>query len=100
MAPPSWLTVKNQDVIISIHAQPGAKRSAIVGEYGERLKIAINCPPVDGKANAALKAFLAQTLGVAKSSVSLIGGETSRQKRFIVYHMNEQTCLDKILGKL
>ena len=50
MAPPSWLTVKNQDIIISVHAQPGAKRSAVVGEYGERLKIAIACPPVDGKA--------------------------------------------------
>ena len=100
MAPPSWLTVKNQDIIISVHALPGAIRSAVVGEYGERLKIAIACPPVDGKANAALAVFLAKTLGVAKSSVLLINGETSRQKRFLIRQITEQACLEKILRKL
>ena len=56
MAPPSWLIVRNSDVLIDVHAQPGAKRSAIVGEHGGRLKIAITSPPVDGKANSALSA--------------------------------------------
>jgi uncharacterized protein (TIGR00251 family) len=98
MAPPSWLTVKNQDVIIDIHAQPGAKRSEVVGEHGGRLKIAIASPPVDGKANSALIAFLAKTLGVSKSSVSILSGETSRQKRLIVHQINDQVCMEKILG--
>lgn len=98
MAPPSWLTVKNQDVIIDIHAQPGAKRSAVVGEHGGRLKIAIASPPVDGKANSALIAFLAKTLGVSKSSVSILSGETSRQKRLIVHQISDQVCMEKILG--
>lgn len=98
MAPPSWLTVKNQDVIIDIHAQPGAKRSAVVGEHGERLKIAIASPPVDGKANSALITFLAKTLGVSKSSVSILSGETSRQKRLIVHQISDQVCMEKILG--
>lgn len=98
MAPPSWLTVKNQDVIIDIHAQPGAKRSAVVGEHGGRLKIAIASPPVDGKANSALIAFLAKTLGVSKSSVSILSGETSRRKRLIVHRISDQVCMEKILG--
>ena len=98
MAPPSWLTVKNQDVIIDIHAQPGAKRSAVVGEHGGRLKIAIASPPIDGKANSALITFLAKTLGVSKSSVSILSGETSRQKRLIVHQINDQVCMEKILG--
>lgn len=98
MAPPSWLTVKNQDVIIDIHAQPGAKRSAVVGEHGGRLKIAIASPPVDGKANSALITFLAKTLGVSKSSVSILSGETSRQKLLIVHQINDQVCMEKILG--
>lgn len=98
MAPPSWLIVKNQDVIIDIHAQPGAKRSAVVGEHGGRLKIAIASPPVDGKANSALITFLAKTLGVSKSSVSILSGETSRQKRVIVHQINDQVCMEKILG--
>ncbi len=98
MAPPSWLTVKNQDVIIDIHAQPGAKRSAVVGEHGGRLKIAIASPPIDGKANSALITFLAKTLGVSKSSVSILSGETSRQKRLIVHQISDQVCMEKILG--
>lgn len=57
MAPPSWLISQTQGVLIDIHAQPGAKRSAVVGEYGSRLKIAVSTPPVDGKANAALIIF-------------------------------------------
>ena len=98
MAPPSWLTVKNQDVIIDIHAQPGAKRSAVVGEHGGRLKIAIASPPIDGKANSALITFLAKTLGVSKSSVSILSGETSRQKRLIVHQISDQKKKKKILG--
>ncbi len=64
-----------------VHAQPGAKRDRIVGEFNGRLKIALAAPPVDGKANAALAKFLAKSLGVSKSSVSLVSGETMRDKR-------------------
>ena len=85
MAPPSWLIVKNQDVIVEVHAQPGAKRSAIVGEHGGRLKIAVASPPVDGKANQALIAFLAKTFSVTYSSVSLMTAESSRFKRLLIH---------------
>ncbi len=100
MAPPSWLISQTQGVLIDIHAQPGAKRSAVVGEYGSRLKIAVSTPPVDGKANAALIIFLAKTLSVSKSSVSLVSGETSRQKRFLIKGISEAECLKKILVTL
>lgn len=100
MAPPSWLIVKNQDVLIDVHAQPGAKRSAIVGEHGGRLKIAIASPPVDGKANSALIAFLAKKLALPKSSISIVGGETSRQKRFLIKGISEAECLEKISDRL
>lgn len=60
MAPLSWLISQTQGVLIDIHAQPGAKRSAVVGEYGSRLKIAVSTPPVDGKANAALIIFFSK----------------------------------------
>lgn len=96
MAPPSWLIVKNQDVIVEVHAQPGAKRSAIVGEHGGRLKIAVASPPVDGKANQALIAFLAKTLSVSKSSVSLINGESNRLKRFLIHGVDSELCLEKL----
>lgn len=100
MAPPSWLIVKNQDILIDVHTQPSAKRSAIVGEHGGRLKIAIASPPIDGKANSALIAFLAEKLSVSKSAVSIVGGETSRQKRFCVKGISETDCLKRISGEL
>lgn len=66
---------------IAVRAQPGAKVSQVVGLHGDRLKIAVQAPPVDGKANAALCAFVAEWLGVAKRAVTLGAGETSRDKR-------------------
>lgn len=67
--------------ILHIHAQPGAARSAIAGEHGDALKIRIHAHPVEGAANAALLAFLAEHLGVQKSALKLIAGEAQRRKR-------------------
>lgn len=93
---PVWLADAPDGIILSIHAQPGAKRNAIVGEYNGRLKLSLNAPPVDGKANAKLTAFLAERLGVAKSAVQLISGETQRTKRFTVKGVSTQTALERL----
>lgn len=61
--------------------QPGAKKTEITGLHGEALKIRLAAPPVDGKANAALIAFLAKACGVSKSAVELVSGDTCRAKR-------------------
>lgn len=63
-----------------MHAQPGAKTSSVAGLHGEALKIRIAAPPVEGKANAALIAFVAAQLGVAKRLVTVEKGESSREK--------------------
>lgn len=97
---PSWLTVKNQDVIVDVHAQPGAKRSSSVGEHGDRLKISVASPPVDGKANSALISFLAKYLDISKSSIQIVSGETSRQKRLLIRGQSIETIADKILRAL
>jgi hypothetical protein len=77
-----------QGVTLAVRAQPGAKRTAIVGIYGEgdaaQLKIAVQSPPVDGKANAALIEFLAETFGLARNRVEIVSGEISRSKVFLV----------------
>jgi uncharacterized protein len=71
-----------------VRAQPGAKKTAIAGVYGEgdsaQLKIAVQAPPVEGRANQALVAFLAQTFGIPKRSVELVSGELSRSKVFLL----------------
>jgi len=53
-------------VTIPVRAQPGARRTAIVGEHAGALKVAVNAPPVDGKANAALEEALAGWLGLKR----------------------------------
>lgn len=78
----SWLREDGTDaLILSVHVQPGAKRTAFAGLYGDALKLRLAAPPVDGKANAALCRFMADFCGVAKSSVTLISGQSSRAKR-------------------
>lgn len=86
MSLPAWLRVDAKDgsVVLSLHIQPGAKQTAVVGPHGDALKIRLAAPPVDGKANAALLAFLGQKLGAggtARPAVELIAGQTSRTKR-------------------
>lgn len=65
---------------LSLHVQPGARQSGFAGLHGAALKLRLAAPPVDGKANAALCAFLAAFLGLPRSAVQLIAGDTSRQK--------------------
>jgi len=77
----SWLVADGDGVTLRLHIQPGAKKTEVVGMHGEALKIRLAAPPVDGKANDCLIAFLADQLGVAKAAISLVGGDTSRAKR-------------------
>jgi uncharacterized protein (TIGR00251 family) len=66
--------------VLAIHVQPGAKRSEVVGLYGEQLKIKIAAPAIDGRANAALIEFIAERLDIARTSVKIVRGEGSRAK--------------------
>ena len=75
---------RGQDLIIDCHLQPGARQIGFAGQHGERLKIRISAPPVDGKANSMLLAFLASEFAVSKRQVSLLSGQQSRQKRVLI----------------
>jgi hypothetical protein len=75
-------------VTLAVRAQPGAKKTAIAGVYGEgpaaQLKIAVQAPPIEGRANEALIAFLAETFALPKNAVELMAGESSRSKVFLL----------------
>jgi len=75
-----WLRHGPDATTLTLHVQPGAKKTEIVGLHGDALKIRLAAPPVDGKANAALMAYIADRLGIAKSSIQLKSGQTSRRK--------------------
>ena len=89
-------------VTLAVRAQPGAKKTAIVGTYGEgasaQLKIAVQAPPVEGRANSALVEFLTGLFEVPKSAVELVSGELSRSKVFLLRGVTlerAETVLDK-----
>ena len=84
MGLPAWIEARSDVVVIALHVQPGARRTAIVGLHGDRLKVAVSSPPADGRANAALLDFLAARLAVPKSCVRLLSGDSSREKRVAI----------------
>lgn len=77
-----WLReTADGSLLLALHIQPGAKQTGFAGLHGEAMKLRLAAPPVDGRANAALCAFLAEFCGVPKAAVTLVSGETSRAKR-------------------
>ena len=68
--------------MISIHVQPGARRTEVAGIHGDALKVRVAAPALEDRANEALIAFIAERLGVAKRDVALVSGARSREKRF------------------
>lgn len=70
------------EVVLSVHVQPGAGRSAATGRHGTSLKVRVAAPPQGGRANAACADLLAETFGLKPAQVELVSGEASRMKRF------------------
>ena len=76
-------------ITLTLHIQPGAKKTECVGLHGDALKIRLAAPPVDGKANAALLEFIAEHFSLAKSAVTLKSGQTSRRKVLEIVGLTE-----------
>jgi hypothetical protein len=65
---------------LAIKAVPNAPRSEVIGWLGDALKVKVHAPPVEGRANEVLCEFLAETLGLPRRAVTVLRGDTSRQK--------------------
>jgi hypothetical protein len=78
--PPLWFRVHDGVLTVTLHVQPGAKRTEIVGLHGDALKIKLAAPPVEGKANEALLRYIAERFGVPLRNVELKQGGQSRHK--------------------
>lgn len=74
--------------MLELHVQPRAAQDAFAGVHGDRLKLRITAPPVDGKANEHLIGFLAKACGVPRRDVTLEQGEKGRDKRFRIHAPN------------
>jgi uncharacterized protein (TIGR00251 family) len=72
------------DVVFAVRVAPRASRNAIEGEFQGALKVRLTAPPVDDRANTALRRLLAEHLNVPVSAVRIVAGEKSRTKRVAV----------------
>ncbi len=81
-----------------VRVQPRARKNAIVGELGGALKLALTAPPVEGRANEACIAFLAELLNVPRSSVTIAAGHSSRNKVIRVAGVSADQVKAKLCG--
>ncbi|MCC7354999.1 MAG: YggU family protein [Anaerolineae bacterium] len=77
-------TTKDERIFFQVHVQPRASHNEVAGVYGAAVKIRLQAPPVEGRANAALIAFLAQRLGLRERDVEIMSGHSGRSKRVAV----------------
>ncbi|RJQ65394.1 MAG: YggU family protein [Desulfobacteraceae bacterium] len=71
-------------VVLSIYIQPRSSKNAVIGLYGDALKIKLTAPPVEGEANKMCAAYLSKCLGVPKSDIEIVSGHSSRRKKILV----------------
>ena len=76
------MTRPTPETLLHVRVQPKARMNAVVGWRGETLRVSVTAAPEDGKANRAVIALLADRLGVAATSISLVRGASSRDKWF------------------
>ena len=73
-----------QGAAFLVRVQPRARRTAVQGVMGEALRVAVQAPPVEGRANEALIRFFAEMFSVPRSAVTLASGEHGRNKRVVI----------------
>ncbi len=78
------LTERKEGVEFEVRLKPRSSRNAVLGVKDGVLECAVNAPPVDGRANEALVALLAEDLGVPQKALEIVGGAKSRNKRVLV----------------
>jgi uncharacterized protein (TIGR00251 family) len=95
---PAWCRSVAGGVELLLHVQPAARREAIVGEHGDRLKVAVTAPPADGRANAAVLRLLAEALALPRATLQLAAGASGRDKCVRIESgdpaLAEQICAD------
>jgi uncharacterized protein len=93
---PSFISPTSEGVVLRLHTHPGAKKTGWVGWYGEKPKLLVQSPPVEGAANQACIQFLARTFKIKKSEVILLAGGKSRSKTFLLKGLTLEKCLGLI----
>jgi len=90
------LNEKDGGVTIRVRVQPRASRTEIIGEHAGAIKMRVAAPPVDGKANAECRRYLAKLLKVGATSVEIISGDSSRDKVIRVSNISALRVLEAL----
>jgi uncharacterized protein (TIGR00251 family) len=91
------LQEKDGAVTFRVRVQPRAARDEVAGEMGGAIKLRITAPPVDGKANEAIRRLIARLVGVSFSAVEIVSGQSSRDKVIRVHHVTAARLRDAFL---
>ncbi|MEZ4359200.1 MAG: DUF167 domain-containing protein [Kofleriaceae bacterium] len=92
----AWLRALDRGVAVDVLVQPRASRPKVGPVHGDRLKLAVTSPPVDGEANAAVLELLADVLDLPRSALTLIAGASSRRKTIRVDGLSVETVQEKL----
>jgi len=84
--------------LLRLRIVPNARRSEVVGEYGEAIKVKVQAPAVEGKANEALRSFLAEALQIPARDIELISGGKSRDKMVAIMGLELATVRARLLA--
>ena len=95
----NWIQETGEGVVLTVKAVPRASKSEIAGVEGEWLRVRLNAPPVDGKANDALVKLFASLFGVPKGAVSIVSGGAARVKRVRIAGLTAGKAAD-LLGQM
>ena len=90
------VTIDGDDVVVAVHVQPRAGRTAVVGRHGDALKLRVAAPPLDDRANDATVALVAELFDVPASAVQLDAGARSRVKRLRVSGIDHETAVERV----
>ncbi len=77
-------------IIIPVKIQPNSSKEKVMGEYAEKLKIAVTSPPEKGKANKAIVKALTKWLNIKTSDIQIVSGEKSKDKEIFVRNITEK----------
>ncbi len=81
---PPWLQERSDGVALTVMITPNARRTEVIGPYGDALKVRVAAPPADGKANATLLQFIAARAGVHRHDTEILFGKSARRKGILI----------------
>ena len=84
---------------LQFHIIPNAKQNKVVGEHGAAIKIKLGTPALEGKANAALRSFLAERLKISEGKIVLESGQKSREKVIHITGLSEEEVRRRLLNR-